>query len=46
MIFWHYQLKKTLRMINEQFFCKNIIKEIKYENYLRLTPLYGVVTLG
>ena len=27
------------------FFCAKIIKEIIYENYLRLTPSYGVVIL-
>jgi len=27
------------------FYCAKIIKEIIYENYLQLTPSYGVVIL-
>ncbi len=27
------------------FYCVKIIKEIIYENYLQLTPSYGVVIL-
>jgi len=38
-------IKKNLRIINEQFFCANIIKEVIYKNYLRLTPSYSVVIL-
>jgi len=38
-------INKTLRIINEQFFCANIIKEIIYETYLRLTPSYCAVIL-
>jgi len=28
------------------FYCAEIIKEVIYENYLRLTPSYGVVILN
>jgi len=45
MIFLHQQLKKTLRIINEQFYLCRIIKEIIDENYLRLTPSLGAVIL-
>ena len=43
--FFPSSIKKNLRIINEQFICANIIKEVIYKNYLRLTPSYSVVIL-
>ncbi len=43
--FFASSIKKTCRIINEQFLlCKNNQRKI-YENYLQLTPSYCVVIL-
>ena len=45
MTFWASLIKKLEGQLMSNFYCAKIIKEIIYENYLQLTPSYGVVIL-